>query len=79
MNGYVFTLLFVPLLVFLLIVLPMWIRAYYRDRDRQSRALSDDEWQEIRRTLELTEKLEQRLATLEAILDSDHRGWRNQT
>ena len=76
MNGYVFTLVFVPLMSFIVVVLPMWIVLSYRDRNRRSRALSDDEWTEIRRTLELSEKLDQRLASLEAILDSDHKGWR---
>ena len=78
MNGYVFTLLFVPLIAFIVIVLPTWIVLNSRDRNRRSRALSDDEWQEIKRTLQMTEKLDQRIATLEAILDTDHKGWRNQ-
>ena len=78
MNGYVFTLLFVPLIAFIVIVLPTWIVLNSRDRNRRSRALGDDEWLEIKRTLEMTEKLDQRIATLEAILDHDHKGWRNQ-
>jgi len=77
MSGLVFTLLFVPLLAFVLVVLPMWITLYYRDRNRQSHALSSEEWDEIRRMIETTERLESRLVTLEAILDADHKGWRN--
>lgn len=78
MNGLVFALIFVPVLAFLLVVLPMWLTLYYRDRNRQSHALSSEEWQEIRRTLELSDKLDQRIATLEAILDRDNKGWRNE-
>jgi phage shock protein B len=78
MNGFVFTLIFIPLIAFVLVVLPLWIVLYYRDSSRRSRALSEDEWNEIRRTLELSEKLEQRLVTLEAILDAEHKGWREE-
>ena len=78
MNALVFALLFVPLLAFMLVVLPLWLILYFRDRNRQSRALSNEEWNEIRRTLDTTERLEQRLASLEAILDANQQGWRNQ-
>ena len=78
MNALVFALLFVPLLAFMLVVLPLWLILYFRDRNRQSRALSNEAWNEIRRTLDTTERLEQRLASLEAILDANQQGWRNQ-
>lgn len=77
MSGEVVALLLVPLLAFVLFVLPLWIVLYYRERSRQSHALSADEWKEIARMIETTERLEQRLATLEAILDQDNKGWRN--
>ena len=77
MNGFVFVLLFVPLMAFIVIVLPTWVVLYYRDKARQSHTLSADEWSELQRILETTERLESRLASLEAILDSDHKGWRN--
>ena len=77
MNGLVFTLLFVPLMAFTVIVLPTWLTLHYRDRNRHSHALSADEWKELQRMLEMTERLESRLASLEAILDNEHKGWRN--
>jgi phage shock protein B len=78
MNTLIFALVFVPLLAFILVVLPLWLVLYFRDRNRQSHALSNEEWQEVRRTLAMTERLDQRLASLEAILDANHKGWRNQ-
>ena len=78
MNGYVFTLLFVPLIAFTVIVLPTWLTMYYRDKNRQSRELSGAEWEEIQRTLEHAEHLEQRVVSLEAILDAEHKDWRKE-
>ena len=78
MNTLIFALLFVPLLAFMLVVLPLWLVLYFRDRNRQSHALSNEEWNEIQRTLDTTARLEQRLASLEAILDANQQGWRNQ-
>ena len=77
MSSQLLTLVLVPLIAFIVVVLPLWIVLYYRDRNRQSHALSADEWKEIMRMIETTERLETRLAALEAILDSDHKGWRN--
>ncbi len=78
MSGLVFTIIFVPLVVFLVIVMPTWLVLHYRDKQRQSRELSVDEWHEIEQTLERAGKLEERIATLELILDAEHKGWRNQ-
>ena len=47
MSGLVFTIIFVPLVLFLVIVMPTWLVLHYRDKQRQSRELSVDEWNEI--------------------------------
>ena len=78
MSGLVFTLIFVPLLAFVVIVMPTWLTLHYRDQRRQSRELSTDEWNEIEQILARAEKLDERIATLELILDAEHKGWRNQ-
>jgi phage shock protein B len=77
MNGFVFALIFVPLMAFMLVVLPTWLVFHYRERTRQSHTLTADEWSELRGMLETAERLERRLAALETILDRDHAGWRN--
>ena len=76
MNGFVFTLFFVPLIAFVVIVLPIWITFHYRDKSRAGRELNADEWQEISKTLEQAERLEQRVASLESILDNQTPDWR---
>lgn len=77
MSGFVFTLIFVPLMAFIVVVLPLSITLWFRDRNRQSHALTGEEWSEVRRMIESTEKLEARIRSLEAILDNEHKGWRN--
>ena len=78
MSGYVFTLVFIPLILFLVVVMPVWITMYYKDKQRQSRELSGEEWQEIERTLDRAEGLEQRIIALEAILDAESKDWRKE-
>ncbi|MGI9294450.1 MAG: envelope stress response membrane protein PspB [Pseudomonadales bacterium] len=79
MEGKIFFLLFVPMILFITIVMPMWLRLYYKDKRRQSRELSQDEWAEVERTLERAAKLEERIANLEAILDAQDNHWRQQS
>jgi phage shock protein B len=79
MEGKIFFLLFVPMILFITIVMPMWLRLYYRDKRRQSRELSQDEWAEVERTLERAAKLEERIANLEAILDAQDSHWRQKS
>ncbi len=78
MDAKVAAIMFVPLIVFLTVVVPMWLRLHYREKGRQSRELSADEWSELEETLKSAEKLEQRVATLEKILDETNSNWREQ-
>lgn len=69
--------MFVPLIVFLTVVVPMWLRLHYREKGRQGKELSADEWSELELTLKSAEELEQRVATLERILDETNSNWRD--
>lgn len=70
--------MFVPMILFLTVVAPMWLRLHYREKRRQGRELSTEEWNELEQTLQKAEKLEQRIATLERILDENNANWRDQ-
>lgn len=68
-------LLFVPLVLFVVVVLPLWLLLHYSTRWRTARTLTKadekmlaDLWSGIRR-------MEDRIATLETILDADAPGW----
>lgn len=70
--------MFVPTILFLTVVAPMWIVMHYRSVNRSSRSLSRDDRESIEHMLETVDKLTERIATLEEILDDDHPQWRAQ-
>ncbi|GGO88435.1 hypothetical protein GCM10011348_43890 [Marinobacterium nitratireducens] len=67
---------FIPTVIFLTVVVPIWLVLHYWTRARLNKGLSDDERHELEEALAVAERLEQRVATLETILDSEHAGWR---
>jgi phage shock protein B len=67
---------FVPTIVFLVIVAPLWITLHYRSKQRAQGALSDDERMSLEQLGMRAEQMGERIATLEAILDSETPGWR---
>jgi len=65
--------MFVPTILFMVIVAPMWITMHYRSVSRSSRSRES-----IEHMLETVDKLTDRIGTLESILDVDHSDWRQQ-
>lgn len=66
----------VPMILFLVVVVPVWLNLHYGEKRRQGRELSSAEWNDFEATLEKAEKLEQRVITLERILDDRDPRWR---
>jgi phage shock protein B len=75
MDGVVVA-FFVPTVVFLVVVAPLWITLHYRSKQRSQSALSDDERQSLEQLGVRAEQMGERIATLEAILDTETPGWR---
>ncbi len=71
-------LMFVPTILFLVIVAPIWIVMHYQSVKRSSRSLSSEDRESIEHMLETVDRLGERIATLESILDGDHPEWRQQ-
>ncbi len=69
--------LFVPMILFIVIVAPIWITMHYRSLNRSSRSLSDDDRQALDEMLATVDKLNDRIGSLESILDADHSSWRH--
>ena len=67
--------LFVPSVVFLTIVAPLWLILHYWSKHKSQQGLSQEDKQLLNQMTDTIEGLEQRLNTLERILDSQHRGW----
>ena len=70
--------MFVPTILFLVVVAPLWITMHYRSVSRSSRSLNLEDKESIDHMLETVDKLTERIATLESILDADHPHWRQQ-
>ena len=76
MNFFEF--LFVPMILLITVVVPIWITLHYRSLKNASRALSDDDRQSLDEILEAVDRMTDRITSLEAILDADHPNWRNE-
>ena len=76
MEGMVLA-FFVPALVFIGLVLPIWVVMHYKSKQSAQSALSDDERQDLSTLIHQAEQMVSRIGTLEAILDSETPGWRD--
>lgn len=69
----------VPLIIFLTIVAPVWIVFHYIFRDkkqaRHGESSSEDK-KKIEELLAMADQMEERLKTLESILDRENPNWR---
>jgi len=70
--------MFVPTILFMTVVAPIWITMHYRSVNKSSRSLNHDDRETIEHMLETVDKLTDRIGTLEEILDDDHPQWREQ-
>jgi phage shock protein B len=71
-------LLFVPVILFLVIVAPIWIIAHYITRWRQTKMLSAEDEKLLAELWGSVEKMESRINNLERILDAEVTDWRKQ-
>lgn len=71
-------LLFVPVILFLVIVAPIWVIAHYVTRWRQTKMLSSEDETLLTELWRSVEKMESRINNLERILDAEVADWRKQ-
>ena len=68
---------FVPIvIVFLVIVAPLWLVFHYTNKWKTSKSLSSDDEQMLAELWESAQKMESRINTLETILDAEVPDWR---
>ena len=77
MDGIVVA-FFVPTVLFMVVVAPAWIWMHYRSKERSQSALSEAERNELETLTLQTERMLERIDTLEAILDAQTPQWRKQ-
>ncbi len=62
--------------LFLVVVAPIWIVAHYATRWRTARMMSKEQERVLADLWELSQGMEQRVESLESILDAEAPGWR---
>ncbi len=70
-------LIIAPVIIFLVIVAPIWLILHYRSKGQVSQGLSEEEYIQLSDLSETADKMADRIKTLEAILDVETPDWRN--
>ena len=68
-----------PAVLFLIFVAPLWIIMHYRSKRRSLGMLTDDERAELERLAASAETMQERIDTLESILDAETPDWRRRS
>tara|TARA_Y100001956_G_C4118002_1_gene185930 strand:+ start:1464 stop:1697 length:234 start_codon:yes stop_codon:yes gene_type:complete len=65
-----------PLIVFLIFVAPLWLILHYRSKKKAAGGLSEEDFQRLQSLSEKADQMQDRVTTLERILDSEAPEWR---
>ncbi|MFO6484807.1 envelope stress response membrane protein PspB [Escherichia coli] len=66
----------IPLTIFVLFVLPIWLWLYYSNRSGRSE-LSQSEQQRLAQLADEAKRMRERIQALESILTAEHPNWRD--
>ena len=66
-----------PVIIFMLVVAPIWLVLHYRSKGQVSQGLSEEEYTQLSELSEMADKMAERIKTLEAILDAETPDWRS--
>ncbi|GIU44195.1 phage shock protein B [Shewanella sairae] len=69
--------LMAPIIIFMVIVAPIWLILHYRSKRQVSQGLTEEEFNQLNELIAKADKMSHRIETLEAILDSEAPQWRN--
>lgn len=65
-----------PVIIFMLVVAPIWLVLHYRSKRQISQGFSEEEVIQLADLSELADSMTDRIKTLEAILDAETPDWR---
>ena len=65
-----------PIMIFMVIVAPLWLILHYRSKKQVSQGLSEHEHRQLIELANKAEKMAERVETLEALLDHESPQWR---
>ena len=66
----------IPLTIFVLLVLPIWLWLHYSNRSGRGE-LSQSEQQRLAQLADEAKRMRERIQALESILDAEHPNWRD--
>jgi phage shock protein B len=66
----------VPMIIFMVIVAPIWLILHYRAKNQSNKVLSDEEQQTLDQLARVAEKMESRMTALERILETEDPRWK---
>ncbi len=69
--------LMAPLILFVLVVAPIWIILHYRSNRQMNQGLNEEERESLALLADQAKRIRERVQTLERILDADSPGWRD--
>lgn len=65
-----------PIIIFLVVVAPIWLVLHYRSKKQISQGLSEEQVTALNNLARSAESMAERIQTLEAILDAETPDWR---
>lgn len=69
----------VPMIIFLVVVAPIWTIMHYTSKRRRQNELSESQYEDLQILIKEAHDMEERIQTLEAILDSTSPNWRERS
>ncbi|GAA03796.1 MULTISPECIES: envelope stress response membrane protein PspB [Photobacterium] len=66
----------VPLVVFMIVVAPLWLILHYRSKRQAGEGLSGEDQKKLETLVARAEDMQERIVTLERILDAEVPRWR---
>ncbi|TQV75431.1 envelope stress response membrane protein PspB [Aliikangiella marina] len=67
---------FVPVVLFMVIVAPIWIVMHYRSKSNKESGISEAEHARLQELVKIADSMMVRIETLESILDQETPEWR---
>ncbi|GGE85216.1 envelope stress response membrane protein PspB [Pseudoalteromonas gelatinilytica] len=68
--------LMAPIIVFMVVVAPLWLILHYRSKKQVNQGLSEHEHRQLLELAQKADKMAERVETLEALLDQEAPQWR---
>lgn len=65
-----------PVIIFMVVVAPIWLVLHYRSKKQVNQGLSQEEYIQLAELSESADIMANRISTLEAILDAETPDWR---